>query len=151
MGFREQLASRPRLVGVLATLMFLLSLIALFLRAQPTSTAARRPNLERSYYFDLQRGELFPSSTQDPPIPAPSGGAGVLAHVYACGNCDQESDRFIGYLTTFASRPVPGSPQGDRIALAKPPYKWLPISTPEADAIRQSVQQRCEQPQECHP
>lgn len=57
------------------------------------------------YYLDVSTGELFVADAGlRPPIQRylpDSPPTGVIAHVFACGSCDDESARFIGYIETF--------------------------------------------------
>ncbi len=69
----------------------------------PTNPA--KPRLTGNYYYDLNTGKLFVAATDDfPPIEAPSGPApdgrkaGVRAYVFSCGDCDDPTKRFIGYV-----------------------------------------------------
>ena len=60
------------------------------------------PDINWYWYYDLQTKELFRGEVGNrkaPPIPAPSGGDGVRAHVYGCGNCD--GDTWIGHLEKY--------------------------------------------------
>jgi len=58
-----------------------------------------------AWFYDLNTGQLFRAKSNGlPPIAAPSGPlpngkhAGVRAKVFACGDCSDPSNRFIGWL-----------------------------------------------------
>ena len=60
------------------------------------------------WYYDLNTGELFVAkSDRIPPIEAPSGRlpsgmpAGVRAHVFSCGDCENPDERFLGFLEMY--------------------------------------------------
>ncbi len=64
------------------------------------------PAVELVYYYDVNTKALFTASAKEwPPIDGPSGKpgpdgkpAGVRAHVFACGSCADEKNRFVGFL-----------------------------------------------------
>lgn len=73
-------------------------------------TIATRPKktsvgpLQR-FYYDVSTGELFTADAGlKPPIQRflpDSPPTGVVAHVFACGSCEDEAARFIGYIETY--------------------------------------------------
>ena len=82
------------------------------------------------YFFDLNTEELF-SVPHDavPPIEAPSnkagkqGRAGVLAHVFSCGSCEDESQHYVGWFETTSPQRIPRRANGPR-----PPETELPLN-----------------------
>lgn len=59
------------------------------------------------YFYDLDTKTLYGIATTDHPVPpvvAPSGGEGVRAKVYSCGNCDDESKYFVGLLEKYSDK-----------------------------------------------
>ncbi len=142
----------------------------------------RGPNRQRreTYYFDLSTGELFAAAGgQITPVVNPHGDSaeptGVLAHVFACGSCADESARYIGWLskhnetrlqqlrekhggelTPEALTLLDLSSDGILIRAAQGNDQWV---TPSSPAGRQLVaaaqqQQRCgggQSPQPCVP
>ena len=61
----------------------------------------------KSYYFDLKTGELFVDSAgKDVPFKRSNGDDAVLAHVYSCGDCGKEGDRFVGYYEALSQEAV---------------------------------------------
>lgn len=72
------------------------------------SSTAQSLNETDVWFYDLESKEWFIASSHDvPPITAPSGGVGVRAFVYGCGDCS-EPNRFIGYLARYTpdARPL---------------------------------------------
>ncbi len=148
--------NRQTLLAVIATVALVLAVLVMWAQQRPDAPS----NL--AWYYDLADGTLFPGpADQIAPIAAPSGpDNGVLAHVYACGNCNAET-REIAYLETntphakqvLRTMPTPGpdvdvapyvieAQQGRRIAKTPPPGQtpqWIAAMHPDADAIRHSV------------
>jgi hypothetical protein len=60
-----------------------------------------------AYFYDLETGKLFVARMSEPsPIPAPGAlpGAtptGVKANVFACHTCEDEKDRFVGFVEMY--------------------------------------------------
>ena len=54
-----------------------------------------------AFWYDLKTGKLFGGPNTTDPVQAPSGGEAVRAHVFACNDCADANDRFIGYLEKF--------------------------------------------------
>jgi hypothetical protein len=52
------------------------------------------------WYYDVGNGAVFAARSAEPPIHAPSGQDGVIAHVFSCGNCAVGSEHVIAYLET---------------------------------------------------
>ena len=97
------------------------------------------------YYFDLNTSEVFAAPPSHVvPVEAPSGPtskgkpAGVRAHVFACGSCD-DSEAWVGYLQS--NRPIPpeeaaqreqGVYTGSDIIIGSPDASsWYREDTPE--------------------
>lgn len=111
------------------------------------------------WYYDLTEGQLVVADFRElPPVTLASGHEAVIAHVFTCGNCADDSHRFIGYLERYSeagkqqlSAPRTGddSPPNPtavvEIAAAPAPGKapqWLPMMSPAAMTIR-NVSARC--------
>lgn len=65
------------------------------------------PSYHRTaYYYDIQTHKLFVSKIgQMAPIKSPSGANnGVLAHVFSCTDCSDQSSRFIGWLERYTPK-----------------------------------------------
>lgn len=122
------------------------------------------PGPEAHFYYDLDTGELFTESvTRTPPITAPSGGEGVRAFVFTCGQC-ASSQLVIGYLQKLSGQAIEATDQltnvdedkrhplyaqiqgGTFVAVAPEagqPPRWLPAVSPESKAIIQSYLTIC--------
>lgn len=94
MGFREVIQGNR---GALLLVVVLLALsVVIFSRSRPSKGGG-----DQRWFYDLQAGKLFAHSVRNlPPVTAPSGGEGVLAHVYACGECT-EAQRTVVYLEKY--------------------------------------------------
>jgi hypothetical protein len=128
--------------------------------------ASRQKRVIGPTYYDLQTGELFEYTGEElPPVVAPSGGEGVVAHVFACGSCDDEQARFIGYLEKYTDEgkaqvrrtaeaiaastkdsPPPPQMRPERVISAfvpgEPP-RWINALDPVAVGTIGNVRQRC--------
>jgi hypothetical protein len=122
------------------------------------------------WFYDLGSGKLFRAkSTAVPPIDAPSGvlidgePAGVRARVFACGDCNDESKRFVGWLEKFSHQAkqamVQGrTGQGQGYSSSSIGYidgllirdeegtRWLKASDPRAKEVFQMPRKRCPYP-----
>lgn len=96
MSIRETINKNP-LVGVVIVVVILVIVVMMIRSNGPVGENPL------AYYYDLQSGELFVANKDDvPPIEAPSGaGNGVLAAVFACGSCENEADRFVGWVSKY--------------------------------------------------
>ena len=97
MGDSEQKGQLPKIL--LAVILFISAIgySVYLMRPAPQAGATE------VWYYDLGSKKLFSHIEQIPPIDAPSGKfeggkGGVLAAVFSCGACDDESKRFIGWL-----------------------------------------------------
>ncbi|NBC11159.1 MAG: hypothetical protein GVY24_05405 [Planctomycetes bacterium] len=138
------------------------------------------------YFLDVNTTELFTaSSDRIPPIEAPSDKeanreaeeesekqySGVRAQVFTCTTCDDEDDRWIGYLEKYTPEAKAameeairgdGAPDLEAIheledeRLVKLPTKddWIKASSEEAVDIYTAIRDRCEEdqrPRQCFP
>lgn len=99
---RDSVARRPLIVAAVAILVLLASGGAIWWHAA-APPPLRQPRL---WYMDLNKGQLFAGSGDLAPIEAPGGPVnhvptGVLAHVYACGDCSNAGDRSVAWLETL--------------------------------------------------
>jgi hypothetical protein len=110
------------------------------------------------YWWDLEANAPFTASTANKaPIPAPSGGQGVIAHLFTCGKCTP--DEWFGYVETYADEYHEAVRTG---ALADMDYSermefetyavlirsleggdWVPKEGVQGQAIDAEVQSRC--------
>jgi hypothetical protein len=90
----------------------LVALVILSITAGDIVQQVRRPKFDlyevQSYYYDLETDRLFVGKTSGlPPIAGP-GSTGpddltaVRAYVFACHNCDDMHDRYIGWVEGFS-------------------------------------------------
>ena len=129
------------------------------------------PGPGQRYYYDLQIGELIAHATQEvPPITLRSGTQGVLAHVYACGDC-ATNETFIGFLTKYSDQDkramaaevqeedIQGPMQVPVPLVAREPQspggelEWVSMQSPQGMTIVDSARHRCgnKAPQQCDP
>lgn len=87
---RNQTMATLIVVGILVVAM---GVIAMQMRSPG---AGRAPVV---YFWDMDRGEAFTARRAVPPIEAPSGGEGVWAHLFTCGECTP--DEWFGYLEKY--------------------------------------------------
>ncbi len=104
---RSFLNENSALVTIAAVVLLVLSLAFIVINSK---SGGRSSGPIDVWYYDLNTGDLFEgTSDQIPPIEAPSGPlsgqagvpAGVKAHVFACNDCGDVEDRFIGYLEMY--------------------------------------------------
>jgi hypothetical protein len=127
---RESINDNPRLVlGVTVfSVLLLTGVVALVLRPAP---GRRRDPGRSAWFYDLNTGELFVSSSEEVgPIEAPSGPlpsgahAGLRAHVYSYVLDPNESELFVGFL----ERPDPSAGSSRRGADMSDFRKWARIT-----------------------
>ena len=96
---REWMASNPSPVVAMVAAVLVLSMAIATAAAWAPSPRHDDPIL---WYYDLGTDELFQAVHQVAPIDSPSGARkGVLAHVFACGQCT-EGEMYVGYLEKFS-------------------------------------------------
>lgn len=93
MSLRDTIESNRVAAAVVAALVLAAAVMLMSRGKTPTGPTHR-------WFYDLQANRLFPEKSALPPITAPSGGQGVLAHVFACGECT-ENNRQVAYLETY--------------------------------------------------
>ena len=151
---REKLKENQGIATVIMGMMIFAALGFLALRIWGMLNPPPPPeDIVMGYFYDLNTKTLYvmPADTKIP-MERPSGPfegdpAGVRAHVFACGQCAEESKRFIGYLEKpipEADRPPPDDPRSE-VTLVKRPEdsKWVESDSREAAAIREAVFSRC--------
>jgi hypothetical protein len=129
----------------------------------------------KAYFYDLEAKHLFTADrAKVAPIANPAGkeGVGVRAYVFSCGRCENESERFVGYLETFSAEGKAGMTQtqnpaaggsatgvgygqspafsarkaamsGRQIASEKSPEEWSLADSPEATQVMDEVGKAC--------
>jgi hypothetical protein len=100
MGMRETLQSHPAIVGVIAVIVLVICAATWIPRSTPGGTPTR-------WFLDMETGELVAHHVEglQSPVTLPSGHEGVWAHVFSCGDCDDKSQRFIGFIEKFTNLP----------------------------------------------
>lgn len=130
------------------------------------------PRVIDVYYYDLNTNKLFTAkSDQIPPIETESGPvqgsnapAGVRAYVFACNDCSDEADRFIGWLEMYTpdakailSQPPAETPEqaaereqrqyevweSGQLVRAPDGTTWARANTPEAMAVTSKIEGKC--------
>lgn len=101
MKIREWMNNNPAIMTIGAVVLLIICLGVIVNQLRGPGTRARTIDV---YYYDLNTGELFVTeSDQIPPIDTDSGAeAGVLAYVYSCTDCSDESSRKIGFLQKYS-------------------------------------------------
>lgn len=95
MSMREWLNNNSTLVASVAVVVLVVALGVVFFQQRGPGYGGA----SEVYFWDLEREEPFPHSVDViPPIEAPSGGRGVRAHLYTCGECNPAE--WFGYLET---------------------------------------------------
>lgn len=169
MSFKEWREQNPGLVNAVAAA---LAVIALLVVAYNFGFLTKERNvadqpLPKLYYYDLNKNELFTAEDELSPIPAPSGPmdgkpAGVLASVYACGDCANASARKVAYLEKideeFLSKVDPSLRKGyyngtspatiqgiaDATLVKTPDSKtWVARNSDEGRAITEANESNC--------
>ena len=98
-------ASTKRVVK-LVILVIVIAACAVFI-IMHVKKANTPPVPTRSYYFDLKTGELFVDAAgKDVPFKRANGNDAVLAHIYSCGDCAKEAERFVGYYEALSQEAV---------------------------------------------
>lgn len=142
MQIREWLKNNPVIGGAIVAGIMLTAILILVLSLLPTNpTPASTPN---NYYYDMQSGELFVADVSlIPPIKAPSGGEGVLAQVYACGECGDDSELFVGILRKYSpagkqaiENDMPPGVENELVRLTDEGSRWVPADSEPGRAYR---------------
>ena len=90
-------------VAVIAAIVLVVSVVSIVRYARDTGL----PEPGQADWFDMGTGELYGGLKMGeavPPITLPSGNQGVLAHVFARGSCENQDDRFIGFLCKYTDK-----------------------------------------------
>ena len=148
MSIRDKLEKSPTLgIGIVVVVLGVSLVVIMFSGGSP-----KRELHRATYFYDLDTKTLYGVANSDgaiPPVVAPSGGEGVQAKVYACGNCDDESKVTIGLLEKyndeakkFLEKAKPGEegPELDKaiagLMVKTPDGKdWISVNDDAASAI----------------
>lgn len=137
MSVRDWLNNNSTVVTAAAICVLVVALGVMLLTQRGPGPGALRD----AYFWDLETQEPFVASiTEVPPIEAPSGGRGVRAYLYTCGECTPEE--WFGHLETYTEEAkeyyerdgVP--PEDDHELLVRPLEggSWVPYDA-AADVI----------------
>lgn len=114
---RMWLSENPQVATIVAVVIIAISWIFIYRYSSPPSYGP----IPDAYFYDMNTGELFTApSDRNPPIETDSGPytgefcppklresgglpAGVIAHVFACGDCSEEN-RKIAYVEMYTPR-----------------------------------------------
>lgn len=110
--------------------------------------------VDGQYFYDLGTNSLYVESVKAvPPVTRPSGAEGVLAVVMACTSCDDQADRFIGYLEkntdaynqliTSGEAPTSDQLENKSLIRAVDGETWLPSASAQAMAITTAATKTC--------
>lgn len=100
---RSKIESSPMLGAGVAGFVLLFAIGFYFLSGEKVEG----PLANKVYFYDVDAGKIFVVSDDDnpvPPITAPSGGEGVAAIVFSCGDCDDESSLFVTQLKKYTDK-----------------------------------------------
>lgn len=165
---RNWLNNNSAMVTILAVVILILSLgFIIISNSRPSYT----PRVIDVYYYDLGAKQLFvDKSDKYPPIATPTGEMkGARAYVFSCGDCKDESKRFVGYLEMYTpaakdalENPKPINPddmpgvdvfEEGRMIRGVNDADWVKANSMEAFNIQDAVQTRCGEvpPKSCLP
>lgn len=167
------ISKNPLVAVIVAVIALGIAGYFIFRSIKPAEASAT--NWSKVWCFDVAKGSPFVGTEQKVPPFAIDGStttdgspAGVRAEVFSCGECSDESARFVGWLWKFTpevaktvqemvnARPngfVEDSPydsaaaRGDAnailIAASDRPGEWYPEPTDEASSVKAKVATRC--------
>ena len=92
---------RSPAVAVVAGIVLIVSVLLIARQMGLLRGAAAAPTAPDVFWYDLETGKLFGHRVSPARVTAPSGGAALRAHVFACNDCDDPNDRFIAYFEQF--------------------------------------------------
>jgi len=167
MSMRDFLNNNSALVTILAVVLLIVALGFIVMQLGGGSNRVRTIPV---YYYDLDTGEIFErQSDVNPPVETAGGEMrGVRAFMFACNDCSDESDRFIGYLEMFTpeAKELLDMPTGQRPddvpydfyengRLVRLPdgTQWYPANSPQGFEIMNQVRDACPggDPKPCYP
>jgi hypothetical protein len=164
MGLRESMNNSPAATTIGAVVVLLIALGIVFYTTGVFGGAEQGTGTGHFYFYDVEANTLFSAETsQIPPIKAPSGGEGVLAQVYCCGDC---SDHFITRLEKYTpagkrgmENNGPVSPGDKLVRSPEPGSEWVPANSSQGERVIEAavdmVRARCkgqmENAKPCYP
>lgn len=165
---RNWLNNNSAMVTILAVVILIMSLAFIIIS---NTRPSYQPRVIDVYYYDLGTNKLFvDTSDKYPPIATPTGEMkGARAYVFSCGDCADESQRFIGYLEMYTPQaksaledPQPIDPEEmptidifeeGRLIRGVDAKDWVKANSNEAFETQDAVQTRCGDvpPKSCMP
>lgn len=144
MGWRSTIQQNQAIVAIVGVVVIAGSVVWLLQSGGPASLP------KQVYFFDLGTNQLFAGDVKaQPPIRSPSGGEGVKALAYRCGDC-AGGPAEVAYLMTQtnAAAMVARAPTKEQ---EKP--AWVPADSTQGMAITDRMRDICgDQPaSECFP
>ena len=133
------------------------------------SRPASPPRISQAYFYDLNTSTLFLApADSDVPLTTDSGEyqghpAGVRAVVFSCGSCNDEQQRFVGWLEMpdpEFDQPILDSDNGGEdepsgMLIRRPTGdQWHSLDSAEAEVIMREAQATCNSGgtlRPCHP
>ncbi len=163
--FKELFVAQKDLIKVtVAALVLIVGIGLIVVRGAGGPDRRGAPAPQSNYFYDLGTGELFTQPVAAlPPVTAPSGGEGVRAFVFTCGECTP-SQLVVGYLQRLNEKAIEVSGrlaqvedtkrqalytdiQGGTFVAAPPAAgeqpRWMPIITMESKALLQAHMRMC--------
>lgn len=142
MSIREAFQDKP-IVAVVVVLVLIGA--AVVIAGRGSGDVPPPPVASGLYFFDLDTGETFTAPVDAvPPIDAPSGAArGVLAHVFACGDCATAAHAVL-YIETVDGDPALQTSR--RVALPPKPGEkpnWLQATSPQSAPVTSQFLTHC--------
>lgn len=155
-------ANPTQLLKVGGAVVVLVVAVLLGVRAM-TPSPSSTPN---AYFYDVASGQLTVARKAGvPPFNLPAEGL-VQANVFSCGDCANESERFIGWLESYndealaklraaSGRKLDPAEEGDlrfetqlmRVIAPSPQegtdLQWLPMDDPRVANLQMQVSQAC--------
>jgi len=165
---RDFLNNNSAVVTILTVALLIVALGAIVLQLRPGRAGGQVVDV---YYYDLDSGQIFTASSREvPPIETSTGPFnGVRAYVFACSDCGDESDRFVGWLEMYSpdakallTRSAEAGPPGpeafeswEQGHLIRDPNaeEWVLANSQGGFAVMESVREQCPdgRPRPCFP
>lgn len=168
MKLRDWMNNNSAVVTIGAVVILILSLGYIVFSSRGRSSG---PRVIDVYFYDLNAQKLFTAKSDAiPPIETESGPAtggapaGVRAYVFACNDCGNENDRFIGWLEMYTpeakallSQPAAETPEqaaeremrmyevweNGQLIRAVEGGQWVRANSQEAINITSQIESKC--------